>query len=269
MEKGWARRWRANDWRRNNKGDIALNSDLWERLLEATDGRSVSFEWVKGHSGHPQNERCDALVREASGLPVEQQLVDEGYEDNGAQTGAPSFFEPTPDDVAPSFTRDTTEVDAPTLSHVDESGEAHMVDVGGKEITDRVASASCDVLMSSSTLQLIRKGEIAKGDVISTAKLAGIIGAKRTAELIPMCHNLPISQIELDVDYLEGDAGLRIDSTVRTTWRTGVEMEAMTAASIAALTIYDMCKSAERTVRITNLRLTHKSGGKSGPFNAE
>ena len=126
-----------------------------------------------------------------------------------------------------------------------------MVDVGGKEITDRVATAACDVLMSETTLSLIRSGGIGKGDVIATAKLAGVMGGKRTAELIPMCHNIPISQIEVDIEELADGTGLRIEATARARWRTGVEMEAMTAASIAALTVYDMCKSAERGIRVT------------------
>ncbi len=157
----------------------------------------------------------------------------------------------------------------PTLTHIDSSGEARMVDVGGKEITDRVATAACDVLMSETTLSLVRSGGIGKGDVIATAKLAGVMGGKRTAELIPMCHNIPISQIEVEIEGLDDGSGLRVEATARATWRTGVEMEAMTAASIAALTVYDMCKSAERGIRVTNLRLIRKSGGKSGDYVAD
>ena len=155
------------------------------------------------------------------------------------------------------------------LTHIDSSGEARMVDVGSKEITDRVATAVCEVLMSSKTLSLIRSGGIGKGDVVATAKLAGVMGSKRTAELIPMCHNIPISQIEVDIEELSDETGLRIEATARATWRTGVEMEAMTAASIAGLTVYDMCKSAERGIRVTNLGLTRKSGGKSGDYAAD
>ena len=157
----------------------------------------------------------------------------------------------------------------PTLTHIDSSGEARMVDVGGKEITDRVAAATCDVLMSEATLSLVRSGGIGKGDVIATAKVAGVMGGKRTAELIPMCHNIPISQIEVEIEELAKGSGLRVEATARATWRTGVEMEAMAAASIAALTVYDMCKSAERGIRVTNLRLIRKSGGKSGDYVAD
>ena len=157
----------------------------------------------------------------------------------------------------------------PELTHIDSSGEARMIDVGAKEITERVATAGCEVIMTPKTLSLIRSGSIGKGDVIATAKLAGVMGGKRTAELIPMCHNIPISQIEIDIEELDDGAGLLVEATARATWRTGVEMEAMTAASIAALTIYDMCKSAERGVRVAELRLLRKSGGKSGDYVAE
>ncbi len=164
---------------------------------------------------------------------------------------------------------DVDDTPEPELTHIDSSGEARMVDVGDKEITDRLATATCDVLMSAKTLSLIRSGGIGKGDVIATAKLAGVMGGKRTAELIPMCHNIPISQIEIDIDELIDGSGLRIEATAKATWRTGVEMEAMTAASVAALTVYDMCKSAERGIRVTNLRLIRKSGGKSGDYAAD
>ena len=267
MSKGWARRWRSNGWRRNAKGDMALNPDLWGRLLDVVEGRDIVFQWVKGHAGHPQNERCDALVGEVSRLSTSEQLVDAGYERKGSALTTRS---------AP-FERLVATVDAvvedvdtePELTHIDQSGEARMVDVGGKAITERVAIAGCEVLMSANTLSLIRSGGIGKGDVVATAKLAGVMGGKRTAELIPMCHNIPISQIEVDIEELSGGSGLRIEATARATWRTGVEMEAMTAASIAGLTVYDMCKSAERGIRVANLRLLRKSGGKSGDYVAK
>ena len=266
MSKGWAKRWRANGWRRNRQGDMALNPDLWGRLLDVVAGRDVEFEWVKGHSGHPQNEMCDAMVGEAARLPAGEKLVDEGYERKGSGLMAQSAsFAALVEEVG-SMVDDSPE---PELTHIDSSGEARMVDVGSKEITERVATATCDVLMSKTTLSLIRSGGIGKGDVIATAKLAGVMGGKRTAELIPMCHNIPISQIEVDIDELEGASGLKVEATARATWRTGVEMEAMTAASITALTIYDMCKSAERGIQISNLRLLRKSGGKSGEYVAE
>ena len=266
MSKGWAKRWRANGWRRNRQGDMALNPDLWGRLLDAVEGRDVGFEWVRGHSGHPQNEMCDAMVGEAAKLPADEKLVDEGYERKGSDSMAQSAPFATLIEEVGSKVADAPESE---LTHIDSSGEARMVDVGAKEITERVATATCEVLMSETTTSLVRSGGIAKGDVIATAKLAGVMGGKRTAELIPMCHNIPISQIEVDIDELADGTGLRIAATARATWRTGVEMEAMTAASIAALTIYDMCKSAERGIRVANLRLLQKSGGKSGDYVAD
>ncbi|MXZ03450.1 MAG: cyclic pyranopterin monophosphate synthase MoaC [Chloroflexi bacterium] len=203
------------------------------------------------------------MVREASRLPKNEQLIDTGYErkGNALTVQAPSFESLVGTDEATK--------PQPELTHIDSSGEARMVDVGAKEITERAATASCEVVMSAKTLSLIRSGSVGKGDVIATAKLAGVMGGKRTAELIPMCHNIPISQIEVDIEELTDGTGLRIEATARARWRTGVEMEAMTAASIAALTVYDMCKSAERGIRVTNLRLLRKSGGKSGDYVAD
>ncbi len=268
MSKGWAKRWRANGWRRNKQGDKALNPDLWSRLLDAVEDRDVGFQWVRGHSGHHQNEMCDAMVGEASKLPDSEKLIDEVYERGGSAIKAQAAAFPTLVDEVGSPTNEGDGVE-PNLTHIDSSGEARMVDVGGKEITDRVATAVCEALMSARTLSLIRSGGIGKGDVIATAKLAGVMGGKRTAELIPMCHNIPISQIEVDIEELDDGSGLRIEATARATWRTGVEMEAMTAASIAGLTVYDMCKSAERGIRLTDLKLVRKSGGKSGEYVAD
>ena len=266
MSKGWAKRWRANGWRRNKQGDMALNPDLWGRLLDAVESRDVSFQWVRGHSGHPQNEMCDAMVREASKLTASEQLVDAGYERVGSADAAqPAQFASLIEKVDAADNEVETE---PELTHIDASGEARMVDVGGKAITERVATAGCDVLMSDKTLALIRSGGVDKGDVIGTAKLAGVMGGKRTSELIPMCHNIPLSQIEVDIEELADGSGLRVEATARATWKTGVEMEAMTAVSVAALTVYDMCKSAERGIRVTNLQLLRKSGGKSGDYVA-
>lgn len=270
MSKGWAKRWRANGWRRNKQGDMALNPDLWGRLLDAVEGRDVSFQWVRGHSGHPQNEMCDAMVREASKLPAPELLLDEGYERVGSSTSAQSAqFASLIEKVDVGDTADNEVETDPGLTHIDSSGEARMVDVGGKAITERVATAGCDVLMSDKTLALVRSGRADKGDVIGTAKLAGVMGGKRTSELIPMCHNILLSQIEVDIEELADGSGLRVEATARATWKTGVEMEAMTAASVAALTVYDMCKSAERGIRVTNLRLMRKSGGKSGDYVGE
>lgn len=151
-----------------------------------------------------------------------------------------------------------------TLTHFDAEGRAHMVDVSAKPETGRTATARATVLMQPATREAVAAGTAKKGDVLGTARLAGIMAAKRTSDLIPLCHPLPIAAVTLDLEVTE--AGVDIAATVRTTGRTGVEMEALTAASVAALTIYDMLKSIDRAMRIDNLRVTHKDGGKSGRF---
>jgi cyclic pyranopterin phosphate synthase len=151
-----------------------------------------------------------------------------------------------------------------SLSHLDEHGKAHMVDVGGKADSARVAVAAGEVRMLPATLALIRDGALKKGDVLTTAQLAGIMAAKRTAELIPLCHPLPLTHIEVLCELNDDLPGVTITATVRTTGKTGVEMEALTAVSVAALTIYDMAKAAEKTMQITHVRLLEKRGGRSG-----
>ena len=155
------------------------------------------------------------------------------------------------------------------LSHIDESGSARMVDVGSKGVTERVAVASCELHMLQSTLDLVRSGGFDKGDVLGVARVAGIMAGKRTSELIPLCHPLNIDQITVDFEDLLDGIGITVTATVRTSGKTGVEMEALTSASLAALTIYDMCKSADRAISIERLRLLRKSGGKSGDYVSE
>ena len=154
-----------------------------------------------------------------------------------------------------------------TLTHFDAAGQAHMVDVSGKEPTAREAVAEALVLMSPETLALAQGGA-AKGDVLGVARLAGIMGAKRTADLIPLCHPLPLDKVALDLVADPALPGVRITATARTTGRTGVEMEALTAATVAALTVYDMLKAAQKDMRIEGVRLLKKTGGKSGSFEA-
>ena len=152
------------------------------------------------------------------------------------------------------------------LTHFDAQGQAVMVDVSAKPETDRTATARARVVMQAATLAVIREGSARKGDVLGTARLAGIMAAKRTAELIPLCHPLPVSAVSVAlVPAALGDA-VEIEASVRTTGRTGVEMEALTAASVAALTVYDMCKAIDRSMRVDGLRVVHKAGGKSGEF---
>ena len=155
------------------------------------------------------------------------------------------------------------------LTHFDAGGAAHMVDVSDKAETARVAVARGWVEMAAGTLALVREGTAAKGDVLGVARLAGIMGAKRTADLIPLCHPLSLSKVSLDLRAEPETGRVEIEATVRTTGRTGVEMEPLTAVSVAALTIYDMLKAADRGMRIGGIRLALKDGGKSGRFEAE
>jgi len=150
------------------------------------------------------------------------------------------------------------------LTHLDEQGRAQMVDVSAKSESVREAVASGRVLLSPVTVQLLRDNAVPKGDVLGTARIAGILAAKRTSDLIPLCHPLPITSVTLDLTIV--DTGVEISATVRVTGKTGVEMEALTAVSVAALTVYDMVKAVDRNAIITDIRLEHKSGGKSGEW---
>ncbi len=152
------------------------------------------------------------------------------------------------------------------LTHFDDAGQAHMVDVSAKPFTDREAVAEARVYMSAETLALVMEGNAKKGDVLGVARLAGIMGAKKTSELIPLCHPLPITRAAVDLEPVPDWPGVRITATVKTSGQTGVEMEALTAASTAALTVYDMLKAAEKGMRIEGLRLMRKTGGKSGIY---
>jgi len=158
-------------------------------------------------------------------------------------------------------------VSGPTLTHFDAAGRAAMVDVAGKEATARRAVAAGRIVMEPATLALIRDGLAGKGDVLGVARIAGIMAAKRTAELIPLCHPLMLSKVAVDFTLAPPDT-VEIEAVVTLTGRTGVEMEALTAVSVAALTIYDMVKAVDRGMRIEGIRLVHKSGGKSGTFES-
>src|SRR5688572_25896889 len=153
-----------------------------------------------------------------------------------------------------------------SLTHLDDQGHASMVDVGDKPETDRIAIAAGTVYMQPETLRLIREGLIKKGDVLTVARIAGIMAAKRTAELIPLCHPLHVTKIGVDIDLDDEQSAIHIIAQVRTRGQTGVEIEAMTAVSIAALTIYDMAKSVDREMRIDNIRLLEKHGGTHGDY---
>ena len=156
-----------------------------------------------------------------------------------------------------------------TLTHVDESGHVQMVDVGEKPDTERVALAKGEIAMQPETLRLIAEGSVPKGDVLTTAQIAGIMAAKRAPDLIPLCHPLQLTKVDIDFEIDEENSRIEITATVRCRGKTGVEMEALTAVSVAALTIYDMAKAVEKTMRIGNIRLMEKRGGKSKDWRLE
>ncbi len=165
--------------------------------------------------------------------------------------------------------QDTTAGTDAQLTHLDESGHARMVDVGAKPATRREATAVGSVVMQPETLALIMAGELEKGDALATARIAGIMAAKQTPAIIPLCHPIPLSQVAVNLEPDESASVVNIIATVATTAQTGVEMEAMTAVCVAALTVYDMCKAVDRAIRFEGVRLVRKSGGASGDFTAE
>ena len=208
------------------------NTDLWTSLDAEASTRRVRWRWVKGHAGDPLNEEADALASREAGMNMPQ--------------GS-----------------------APSLTHVGASGEARMVDVGSKPDTEREAVAKGSVVMKPETLALVKSAGFDKGDVIGTARLAGIMAAKNTSGLIPLCHPLPLNHVGVEFEMDEGQSVIEITATAKTTAKTGVEMEALTAVSVAALTVYDMCKSADRAMRIERVRLVRKTGGQSGEIVVE
>ena len=157
----------------------------------------------------------------------------------------------------------------PKLNHFNDQGQAHMVDVSSKKITSRIAVAKASIMMNSDTLEIIMNGSAKKGDVLGIARTAGIMAAKKTSELIPLCHPLPITNVNIDLNIEPSKNSIEIAATVKTTGQTGVEMEALTAANITALTIYDMIKAVDKTMKITDIRVTLKDGGKSGRLVCE
>ena len=218
-----------------------VNHDLWERLDTLSGSHNVEWRWVRGHNGDRWNEAADRLAVAAMNIAA------------GRETGATS--EPTKP--------------ADSLTHIDDEGRARMVDVGDKPITDREATAKGHVTIQPETLRLIKEGLMKKGDVLTIAQLAGIMGAKRTSELIPLCHPLPLNQVSVDFEMDESNSRIEITASARTSSKTGVEMEALTAVSVAALTVYDMCKAVDRGIRIENIRLVRKRGGQSGDITLE
>ena len=151
------------------------------------------------------------------------------------------------------------------LNHLDEYGKAHMVDISGKSVTDREAVATGRIVMQAETLKLIAEGNLPKGDVFAVSRIAGIMAAKRTSDIIPLCHPIPLSAIDIRIEA-DGESEIIVEARVKTTGQTGAEMEALTAVSVAALAIYDMCKAVDRSMEIKSIRLESKSGGKSGTY---
>ena len=241
-------------WKRN------VNRDLWEQLDLTVAKRNVDFRWVRGHSGHPQNEEADRLAVQA------MQAAANG--DTSSDSLSP--WERVRVRVSPS----PGASDAPAeggLTHIDPHGNARMVDVGGKPDSARTAIASGVVAMLPETLSLIVEGRAEKGDVFTVARIAGINAAKHTWELIPLAHQVPLSHVSVDFQPQPGAdiARVRITAQARTTAKTGVEMEALTAVSVAALTVYDMCKAVDRGMTIEGVRLVEKTGGTHGDYRAE
>jgi cyclic pyranopterin phosphate synthase len=234
MIKGWKRR---------------VNGDLWNSLDILVEQRDVNWQWVRGHAGHPENERADKLATHMTGTS------------DALQLSKPAECGDTRSIAMSSRQRDKEQN---SLTHVDEHGKVKMVDVGWKAETQREAVAKGSVVMQRQTLELIQKGEMEKGDVLSVARIAGIMGAKRTSDLIPLCHPLPVDQVKVELELDDMSNQVQITATAKTTAKTGVEMEALTAVSIAALTIYDMCKAVDRSMHIESIRLVRKQGGKSG-----
>jgi cyclic pyranopterin phosphate synthase len=198
-----------------------------------------------------------AMTRRKRAVPRPKKQI--AKPDRKRKATAKATPSPRPAEPAPTST---------PLTHIDQRGEARMVDVSEKGATERIAIAEGRVIMRKETLDIVLEGNAMKGDVLGAARLAGIMAAKRTHGLIPLCHPLPLSKVEIDINPEHSLPGFLVQSTVKVTAKTGVEMEALTAVSIACLTIYDMVKAVERGIRIEGIRLLHKSGGKSGQWNA-
>ena len=224
------------------------NTDLWSILDTLAAARQVTWHWVRGHEGHDGNEEANALAQWRAGT--------------GPKPGPCPLEQSATPEQAPALS-------PARLTHLDEQGRAAMVDVSAKPETEREAIAKGAVVMRPETLALIRAGQVKKGDVLATARIAGVMAAKQTASLIPLCHPLPVSYVGVDLELDERTSSVLITATARTVGRTGVEMEALTAVTVAALTVYDMCKSADRAMHIQDVRLVAKRGGKSGDLLLE
>ena len=223
-----------------------MNLDLWRRLDALVGERQVAWEWVKGHAGNPGNEFVNALAEYETGIREQRPLL------NSLSRAKPPQGPP-----------------ADRLTHLDPQGRARQVDVGWKEETQREAAAKGSILMEPATLRLILAGGLEKGDALAAARLAGVMGAKLTPQLIPLCHPIPLDQVVVELEPDDKASAIHITATAKATARTGVEMEALVAVTTAALTLYDMAKAVDRGMRIQNVRLVRKRGGKSGDISLE
>jgi len=229
MAKGWQRR---------------ANRDLWEQLDEAVSQRKVRWQWIERDTRNPFHKEAHTLATSLASQSQRLQPAPSGEEKQKARI-------------------------AEELTHIDASGHPRMVDVTQKPDTQREAVAKCMVRMKASTLDRLRQGKMPKGDVLTVAQLAGIMAAKQTPHIIPLCHPLLIGDVKVEFGLDEANCAVEITTTVRSVGKTGVEMEALTATAATALTIYDMCKAVDRSMRIDNIRLIRKSGGKSGTIDLE
>ncbi len=231
MAKGWQRR---------------ANRDLWERLDAAASQRKVYWQWVERNTKNPFHQEAHALATNLASQGESLRPV--SSEKQKGKTKALVVEE---------------------LTHMDALGRPRMVDVTEKPDTQREAVARCLVRMKASTFDLLKKGNMPKGDVLAVAQLAGIMAAKQTPHIIPLCHPVLIGDVKVEFGLDEEASVVEITTTVRSTGKTGVEMEALTATAVSALTIYDMCKAVDRGIQIESIRLIRKSGGKSGIVNLE
>ena len=229
-------------WKRN------ANPDLWTRLDRVAAERSVKWEWVRGHNGHPLNEEADRLA-----------ILAMSRFNGGSMPSRPP--------MAPSGGAPDDPTLFLTLTHLDAQGNANMVDVGDKPDSVRTAVASGTITMHPETLAMILHGKVKKGDVFTVARMAGINAAKHTWELIPLAHQIPLSHIAVDFTSDSPAGKVTITGSTRTAAKTGVEMEALTAVSVAGLTIYDMCKAVDRTMVMGEVRLVEKRGGTHGDYS--
>jgi cyclic pyranopterin phosphate synthase len=229
------------------------NLDLWKELDNICGNRMVTWKKVGGHSGIPENEFVNDLAQFQSGVLAKEPKI-EKFDINFKK----SYQQP--------LLSSEISFNSEKLTHIDRSGNAQMVNIGKKNETKRIAKAQSLIKMKSETLAMIQDNSIPKGDVLATARLAGIMAAKQTDKLIPLCHQIPLESVTIEFTFAENHSEIIINSTVEANWKTGVEMEALTAVAVAGLTIYDMCKASDKRIIIGNIHLIEKSGGKSGEF---